>query len=151
MSLIRNYMVKKDKGSYSAKYPVGGKTDPSVEKAVKELARDRVLSCAVAVGIAGDLNIAPAEVGFAMDRLEIRITKCQLGLFGNIPIGKIVKPAEEVDRKLKNAIESALVDNRLPCAAAWDIAKRLRIAKIKVSSACEALKVKISKCQLGAF
>ncbi|MFB3926672.1 MAG: hypothetical protein ACE14T_11525 [Syntrophales bacterium] len=144
-------MIKKDKGSYSAKYPAGRKTDPSIEKAVKERARDRVLPCAVAVGIAADLNIAPAEVGFTMDRLEISITKCQLGLFGNIPIGKIVKPAEEVDRELKDAITSALVDNRLPCAAAWDIAKRLRITKIKVSSACEALKVKISKCQLGAF
>ena len=34
---------------------------------------------------------------------------------------------------------------------AWEIAKRFEISKMKVSSVCEQLKIKIKPCQLGAF
>jgi len=42
-------------------------------------------------------------------------------------------------------------DGRLPCAAVFQIAADFKLAKIRVSSACEKLKIKISACQLGAF
>jgi hypothetical protein len=42
-------------------------------------------------------------------------------------------------------------DDRLPCAAAFQIAADFKLAKIRISSACEKLKIKISACQLGAF
>jgi len=42
-------------------------------------------------------------------------------------------------------------DGRLPCAAAFRIAADFKLAKIRVSSAFEKLKIKISACQLGAF
>jgi len=49
------------------------------------------------------------------------------------------------------AIRAALVDRRLPCASAWDIAKTFGVRKMVVSAACEALGIKIKPCQLGAF
>jgi hypothetical protein len=49
------------------------------------------------------------------------------------------------------AINASLIDGRLPCLAAWEIAKRFGVAKAMISAACEAMKVKISPCQLGAF
>ncbi len=84
------------------------------------------------------------------DRLKIRLTKCQLGLFGYTPEKKIVKPAAEVNDTLKAAIEGAMVDERLPCAAAWDIAAQAGISKMALSAVCEALGIKVKPCQLGA-
>jgi hypothetical protein len=42
-------------------------------------------------------------------------------------------------------------DDRISCKSAWNVATRLNLAKIDVSNACEALGIKICKCQLGAF
>jgi hypothetical protein len=44
-----------------------------------------------------------------------------------------------------------LVDGRLPCAEAWRIADERNLKKMDVSSAVEALEIKIKPCQLGAF
>ena len=74
-----------------------------------------------------------------------------MGLFGYSPKKKIVQPAKEIAPDLKQAINDALSDGRLPCAAAWAIAKQINLPRMKVSAACEALKIKIKPCQLGAF
>lgn len=123
----------------------------SVAKAVREKAKDRELTCAQSFDIAKKLGVTPEEVGFTADRLEIAISRCQLGLFGYSPVRIIVKPAETVSNELEKAIQESLIEKRLPCASSWDIAGKFRIARIKVCSACEAMKIKISLCQLGAF
>ncbi|MCP4667668.1 MAG: hypothetical protein GY849_15035 [Deltaproteobacteria bacterium] len=144
-------MKRGDKGHYSKKHPPGRRSDPQIAQAVKQKSAKGEISCATAFGISRDLAVDPAEVGFAMDSLELRIVKCQLGLFGYRPEKRIVKPAERVKQTLEAAIRRSLVDARLPCRAAWDIAKKEKIGKIEVASACEALKIRISACQLGAF
>ncbi len=83
--------------------------------------------------------------------MEIEISKCQLGLFGYSPEKMVVKAAEAVQPDLEKAIRSALMNDRLPCAAAWSIAETSGMPKMAVSSACEALKIKVKPCQLGAF
>lgn len=143
--------MKKDKDHSPAKHPPDRKTDPRVVKLVNERARDRELTCAQAFGIANDLQVSPEEVGFTMDRLQISISRCQMGLFGFSPVRKIVKPAESVSPELEQAIRQGAVSDRLPCAVSWVIAKEFRTARIRVASACEALKLRISDCQLGAF
>jgi hypothetical protein len=57
----------------------------------------------------------------------------------------------KVSTKLEKAIRGALADGWLPCLTAWKIADGMGIARMEVSSACEALKIKIKPCQLGAF
>jgi PIN domain nuclease of toxin-antitoxin system len=52
---------------------------------------------------------------------------------------------------LKESITSALKDGNLSCVAAWEIAKKLNIPKMKVCAAAEALEIKVKPCQLGAF
>ena len=52
---------------------------------------------------------------------------------------------------LTNAIQEARVDGNLSCEKAWEIARRFDVSKMKVSSVCEQLKIKIKPCQLGAF
>jgi hypothetical protein len=74
-----------------------------------------------------------------------------LGLFGYGEIKKVVQPAKEIMPELKESITSALENERISCLAAWKIAGKLNISRLKVAAACEALNIKIKPCQLGAF
>ena len=143
--------MKTDKGSFSQKHSPERKLNPEIIAALKEKAKGGELTCAMAFDVAKDLQISPEEIGFTADRLEIRITRCQLGLFGYVPVKKIVISAESVAPDLEKAIRSALVDNRLPCQSSWEIGKSFRMAKIRIAAACETLHIKICSCQLGAF
>ena len=144
-------MTHQEKGHFAKKHPPDRKIDDRIAKIVIERSSNEEIPCAVAFDIANDLKVSPEEMGFTIDSLEIHIVKCQLGLHGYQPDGKKVKPADSVESELEKAIREALVDDRLPCAAAWEIAERSDIPKMEVCSACEALKIKISSCQLGTF
>jgi hypothetical protein len=144
-------MTHEDSGHYAKKHPPDRKVRSEIANALKKRISDGEMSCAVAHEIAGDLRVSPAEVGFVLDSLEVRIVKCQLGLFGYRPEKKVVKPAETVPQALEEAIQKQLISDRLSCKAAWEIAERFKKGRMEVSSACEALKKKMSPCQLGAF
>lgn len=144
-------MTMKDKGHFSNKHPQGFEAKPEIIEAVKEKVQDQKLSCATAFGIAKDQNVEPKEIGMALDVLEISISKCQLGLFGYGPAKKAVELADNVSKDLEEIIRGALTNERLLCKDAWEIADRLGMKKMDVTSACEALSIKISSCQLGAF
>jgi hypothetical protein len=122
-----------------------------IARAVTEKAKDGQITCAAAHSIAERMDAQPEEIGHAADFLGLRLTKCQLGLFGYGAEKKKVAPAAEVPPALRQAIESSIVNGRLGCAAAWKIAKELQLKRMEVSSACEAMKIKLSTCQLGAF
>jgi hypothetical protein len=124
---------------------------PGLEDAIKKRSGDGTLSCALCFIVANDMNVKPEEVGHALDLMNMPITKCQLGLFGNSPISKIVQKAEAIPEEMERAIREMLENDRLKCQSSWQIAEKFAIPKIKVSSFCEALGIKISSCQLGAF
>ena len=144
-------MAHEDKGHYAKKHPPGRKVKPRIVEAVKGKAKEEKISCAVAFEIVKELDISPDEAGFTLDSLEIKIIKCQLGIFGYGHDKTPVKPLDSVSGELKEAIQDALEGGRLPCRAAWETAERLGIGKMDVTAACENLKVKISSCQLGGF
>jgi hypothetical protein len=144
-------MTSKDKGHFAKKHSPDRKVNPSIADAVKHRAPDGEIPCAVAFEIAETLKATPEEVGFTVDSMEVKVIKCQLGLFGYLPNKRVVKPAQNVASALKEAIEQSLIRNRLSCKAAWEIAARFGLRKMEVSSACEALGIKISSCQLGTF
>ncbi len=129
----------------------GATVDPVLRDGLLKRAADRKLPCAIAFDVAELLGVSPDEVGRAADLLELRLVKCQLGLFGYRPKKSIVKPAASVSPELEKAILAGLIDDRLPCKTTWKIAKRLGIQKMKVSAACDAMGIKIRPCQLGAF
>ncbi len=52
-----------------------------LETKMKELAENGKLPCASAFQIARELNVSIREVGDTANKLNIRICKCQLGLF----------------------------------------------------------------------
>ena len=136
---------------YEKKHGSDARVDVSIKEELHRRAKDDRLPCAVAFEIAKDLKRRPAEVGKSADLLNLRLNKCQLGLFGYQPNKKIVKPQEGANQELKDAIAGSLTEGKLTCKAAWDIASRFAVPKMTVSSACEAGGIKISTCQLGAF
>jgi len=144
-------MTHRDAGDYSKKHGSGEKPDPAVAKAVTEAAEAGKIACAQVFEIASKTGVSPSEAGKTVDLLKIRLVKCQLGLFGYTPDKSIVKPAEEVSPELEASIQSRLANGRLPCIAAWELAKEFDLKKLDVSSAAEALGIKIKPCQLGAF
>ncbi len=146
-------MTHSDAGRYSAKHAPGGKLDEKTAAAVREKVAKGEVACADAERIGIELGTALAEVGRTIDLIEVRIGRCQLGLFGydGEVKGKSVRPAGQVTPALEEAIRSRLSGGRLPCAAAWEIAAEMSLPRMKVSSACEMLKIKIKPCQLGAF
>jgi len=128
------------------KHGPDAKPDRLIKNEILKRTNKNEIPCAVAFEIAKELQVSADAVGMTVDLINYRLVKCQLGLFGYI-----VKPQHTVTEDLKNAISDALVQGRLPCKSAWDIALRFKMHKMKVSGACEAMGVKIKYCQLGAF
>jgi len=144
-------MTHEDAGHYAAKHPSGTVARPEITAAVKKKMRRGEISCASAHGIAMALAVSPQEVGVSIDLLECRINKCQLGLFGHTPEKKILRPSEEGSPELEKFILNESRDGRITCEAIWNMAEAMGISKIEAASACEALKIKINRCQLGSF
>ena len=147
-------MAHEDAGHYAGKHPQGTQADEKISAAVSKKATDGKLSCAAAERIAVDLSISIGAVGRTADLLELRIHKCQLGLFGygeGKAHGKKVEPAPSCEPGLEKEIREGMIGGRMPCEALWEIAGRRGMKRIDVAAACEFLKIKIKPCQLGAF
>ncbi len=144
-------MTHEDKGDFQKKHPPDRRVKPSVADVIKEKASEKGLSCAVAHKIASDLGESPAEIGFTLDFLDLQIIKCQMGLFGYAPEKKLVKPAKTVTDALEKSLREKTVNDRISCRSIWDIAEKMGEKRMAVASACEALGIKITPCQLGAF
>ena len=145
-------MTHEYEGHYRAKYGADLRLDPALAKCVHEKATDGHLTCASAFSISEKTGAGPAEVGRAADLLEIKITQCQLGLFGHMKERRnIVEPAKQVSMALEQAIQDRLISGKLPCKEAWEVAKRFGLSKIEITGACERLNIRLGPCQLGTF
>lgn len=136
---------------FSKKHGDNAKPHPEIQKEIENRAGKGLLACAVAFDIAAKLGVEAAEVGKTVDLIDMRLVKCQLGLFGYQPEKKIVKPLETDDAALVEAIKAGLSAERLPCRTAWEIGDRFGVRKMTISAICEAEGIKIKPCQLGAF
>jgi len=57
----------------------------------------------------------------------------------------------DIGRTLEEEMRASLVSGKLPCAAAFRIAKKLKVSPRQVGDAANRLNIKISSCQLGCF
>lgn len=147
----RSCLVNRNTVKYSAKHPAGTTPDARIAAAVQEVADDGRVPCVLAHDLASELQVTPAEVGKTIDLLELRIIKCQLGLFGYLPGKKMLKPTEVVSNELRDRLTRATVNGAIPCATCWEIAEELDMQRIAVAAACERLDLRVRPCQLGAF
>jgi hypothetical protein len=144
--------MKHQKGQkFADKHGVEVRVNELIKEHIIGQTKNNELACAKAFKIADELNVSAAEVGKTADLLNMKLVKCQLGLFGYTPEKKIVKPKAASTIKLESAIQDSLAEGALPCAKAWEIARNFDISKMTVSAVCEQLKIKIKPCQLGAF
>ena len=144
--------MTREKGQkFSTKHGPDAQAEPIVKDTVIKNSGQGNLACAVAFKIAKELGVSPAEIGKTVDLLELRLSNCQLGLFGYKPDKKTVRARTPDNRQMEEAIQNALNDGKLACCDAWKIAKRFKVPKMAVSGACESLSIKIKPCQLGAF
>ncbi len=56
-----------------------------------------------------------------------------------------------MDNDLEQKIKALLVNGKLPCAIAFQIAEETGVAPPDVKDAADKLGIKISSCQLGCF
>lgn len=144
-------MVHEDAGHYGAKHP-NGKIDDAIADKIRSKDNQGRITCAAAHEIARQYGCSPIQVGKNIDLLEKRINKCQLGLFGyGTQQGKAVEASATVPQDLETAIRHAVDGDRISCKAAWDVAIQSDVTRMDVACACEALGIKVSSCQLGAF
>jgi hypothetical protein len=144
-------MTRKHEGHYTDKHGHDREINPEIAELAEKKASGKELSCVAAFRIVDDLDVEPSEVGATLDFLEIKIAKCQLGIFGHGKDKKVAKPMEHVPELLEKQIRENMINETLWCKNAWKIADGLRLPKMEITSACDSLGIKISPCQLGAF
>ena len=129
--------------------------DERLRQALQGHLEDGKLPCSQAHAIARTLGVEPLVVGFAASELDIRISRCQLGLFGFGPKSegkhKIVHPMDEVPERLAARLRASAGENGITCTAVWKVADDLGYQRLETSSAVEAMGLRVARCQLGCF
>jgi hypothetical protein len=147
-------MTHEGSGKYALKHPQGKKPNEQIAKAIREKSPGNELACAMGEKISKELKVDISEVGITADLLEMKIKKCQLGLFGwgkKANHGKDIQAAKSVSVEMKKALQAVAENGAVTCAALWAIADHLGIERKEVSTACDTLGLKIRACQLGTF
>jgi hypothetical protein len=129
--------------------------DERLYQAMVERLDDGKLSCPRAFAIARKLGVDPLTVGLAANEAGIRISSCQLGLFGYGPKAegkhKIVHAMDDVPERLAAQLRASAEADGLDCSAVWQAADELGFQRMEAASAVEAMGLKVSRCQLGCF
>ena len=128
----------------------------TLEQSIRTALVEGKLPCQAAFAVAEEHGVSPSQVGSQADAMDVRLSHCQLGLFGygrkEDGHHRIVRPMPQVPDALRAAILSAVSEDRtLTCVRAWQVGQDLQVTKRDVADAAEALEVKIVACQLGAF
>lgn len=123
----------------------------SIKEALLSAKVGDTIPCAAALSIASRLSKSPAEIGAAMNMLSIKISKCQLGLFGYGEKKKIIKVIGHVSPQIAKILQEAVQDNRIACKMLFEIAQTHNMPLFEIACACETMGIKIVQCQLGAF
>ena len=92
-------------------------------------------------------------MGERATELEVKISLCQLGLFGYTAFGQkgSVQPFARVPEDVAAAIGAVAVDGKVPCKELWKIGEKYGLPRVAVGCAAETLELKVSPCQLGCF
>jgi len=143
-------MAHEDKGHYAAKH-TDSQINETITEKIRALSSDNCITCVAAHRAGKELNRSPSEIGVQTDLLEYRIAECQLGLFGYAGGQKKINPHLPITPELNHHLDTASCDGRISCLECWDIAKKLKINRLDMGSACEKKNIRIKPCQLGAF
>lgn len=116
-------MTQQNQGHYAKKHT--GKEILIEENFREHLlaeAKEGTITCVNALWIAEESGKGYQQTGIYLDLLEIRITECQLGLFGFMPEKRIVKKTEIIDPEMQQLIEKERKNGGVSCAFLLKIA-----------------------------
>lgn len=143
-------MGHQDKGHFAAKHKERQLIEEIAEK-IKSHSHNGAITCSAAHQVCKALILPPSEIGIQIDLLELRITECQLGLFGYSNGEKRINPEIDISPDLENRLEKESIDGRISCLSCWNIAGSLKTKRLDIGSACEKKNIRIKPCQLGSF
>ena len=134
----------------------GAPVDERIADAIRSRLEDGRLPCAPAHEAAEALGVAPIEVGRTADQLRIRLTRCQLGLYGYPGHAKGWEAAGVAARAVSDGLEEALLAARdergeISCERLWREAERFSVQGLQAGFLADRLGLKIRECRLGAF
>ena len=113
------------------------------ELLITNLDEEGKLSCLKAFKVARLLGRKPIEMSAITKNMGIKITNCELGVFGKL---KFKAPNEEVYNRLK---QNYMGHTTLECKVLWDEAQRLTLKTI--GSTVKNSDIEVINCQLGCF
>jgi hypothetical protein len=126
----------------------------NLREEVRDEQVDGKLTCARAEEISRTIPGASlAEIGEAANEEGVRISYCQLGLFGFNDFGakRLASALPTIPKDLEGVIRDKTRDGALPCREAWRIACDEGLPKFVIGCVCETIGVRIAPCQLGCF
>jgi len=117
--------------------------DDQVKIIKHQLDKNGKLTCINAMNVAQKLNLKTTQMSDACKSINIKISDCELGVFGNIDFG-------EFKHEIYQTISKKFKENTdVSCATLWNIGKKetLRI----VGSTTKNSDIEVINCQLGCF
>ncbi len=138
-------------GLKNKKSPVEFASDETIAEKIKEITENGYLSCTVAFRLADQVGLSSGEIGRYADVLDLRLTKCRIGLFGHGKGIKLVKKLESVDAVLESRVNEFAINERVNCEDVLKVADEFKVSPVIVGSVCQTKGIKIKNCCLGAF
>ncbi|WP_320033565.1 ModE family transcriptional regulator [Halarcobacter sp.] len=109
------------------------------------LDEDGKLSCLKAFKVARLIGVKPKEMDAITKSLNIKITNCELGVFGKL---KFVDMDDNIYNKLSENFNQG---SKVECQVAWYTARDKGASLKKVGSTINNSDIKVTHCQLGCF
>lgn len=107
------------------------------------LDEDGRLSCIKAFKVARLIGVNPIDMSDACKSEDIKITNCELGVFGKINF-------QNAEDAIYNKISQNFTQNKdVECKILWDLAKESSLRR--VGSTVKFTDVEVTNCQLGCF
>ena len=109
------------------------------------LDEDGKLSCLKAFKVARLIGVKPKEMDAITKSMNIKITNCELGVFGKLKFSQI---EDNIYDKLSRNFAHG---KKVECEVAWYTARDKGASLRKVGSTINNSDIKVTHCQLGCF
>jgi hypothetical protein len=134
----------------------GAKPDAGLTAEIRGRILDGTLSCAEAFAVADGTGVSPLDVGRTADLLRVKLSHCQLGLFGYPGQGKGWDRSGAGMGAAPDGLEAALKrragrEARIACSDLWELAELYGVPRILAGDTADRMGIRVIACQLGAF